>query len=225
MRHDETTKNHPGGISEVESFEKNGRMYKTTCPTDGYSALEVFLTKLKPQCDALLSIRREIGALQIKCGMKIGHSERTSCLHSVNERNQCRSRSVPYLHQPFGESTAITLWANAGLTDREIMAISGYRNEASLRSYHNQPSVNQLRKCSDVLTVALCEVEGAQTSAVQQSTATRSPFQQLPSTSSTMNMNSSLTGMANHSTVVTSTAYSNMFNSCKIGSVNITFHQ
>ena len=27
------------------------------------------------------SIRREIGALQIKCGMKIGHSERTSCLH------------------------------------------------------------------------------------------------------------------------------------------------
>ena len=53
MTHDETTKNHPGGISEVESFEKNGRMYKTTCTTDGYSALEVFLTKLNPQCDAL----------------------------------------------------------------------------------------------------------------------------------------------------------------------------
>ena len=122
-------------------------------------------------------------------------------------------------------ATAITLWANAGLKDREAMAISGHRNEASLRSYHNQPSVNQLRKCSDVLTVALCEDEEVQTSAVQQSTATRSPFQQLPCTSSTINMNSVSTGMAHHSTVATSTAYSNMFNSCKIGSVNITFHQ
>ena len=56
-------------------------------------------------------------------------------------------------------ATAITLWANAGLSDREIMAISGHRSEASLRSYHQQPSVNQLRKCSDVLTVALSEDE------------------------------------------------------------------
>jgi len=29
MTYKEKTKNHPGGISEVESFEKNGRMYKT----------------------------------------------------------------------------------------------------------------------------------------------------------------------------------------------------
>ena len=29
MTHDEITKNHPGGISEVESFDKNARMYKT----------------------------------------------------------------------------------------------------------------------------------------------------------------------------------------------------
>ena len=108
-------------------------------------------------------------------------------------------------------ATAITLWANAGLTDREIMAISGHRNEASLRSYHNQPSVNQLRKCSDVLTVALCEDEGVQPSAVQQIIPTRSPFQQLPCTSSTMNMNSISTGMAPHSTVATSTAYSNIY--------------
>ncbi len=53
MTHDESTKNHPGGISEVESFEKNGRMHKTSSPTDSYSALEVFLTKLNPECDSL----------------------------------------------------------------------------------------------------------------------------------------------------------------------------
>ena len=53
MTDDEKTKNHPGGISEVESFEKNGRMYKTNSQADGYSALEFFLTKLNPECDAL----------------------------------------------------------------------------------------------------------------------------------------------------------------------------
>ena len=56
MTHDETTKNHPGGISEVESFEKNGRMYKTNSQVDVYSALEFFLTKLNPECDALQTI-------------------------------------------------------------------------------------------------------------------------------------------------------------------------
>ena len=53
MSHDETTKNHPGGVSDVESYEKNGRMYKTNSPTDGYSALELFLSKLNQQAAGL----------------------------------------------------------------------------------------------------------------------------------------------------------------------------
>jgi len=51
-------------------------------------------------------------------------------------------------------ATAIALWSTAGLTNREIMAISGHRNESSLKSYHSMPSPNQLRKCSDVLASA-----------------------------------------------------------------------
>ena len=53
MSHDETTKNHPGRVSDVESYKKNGLMYKTNSPTDGYSALELFLSKLNPECKAL----------------------------------------------------------------------------------------------------------------------------------------------------------------------------
>ena len=51
--------------------------------------------------------------------------------------------------------TAITLWANSGLTNREIMAISGHRNESRLQNYHSIPSVKQLCRCSDVLCTAL----------------------------------------------------------------------
>ena len=156
MMHDETTTNHPGGISEAESFEKNGRMYKTSSPTDGYSALEVFLTKLNPECDAWFQYpkrnwrpcdqvwyeNRPVGKNKLALFMKETSKEagltRGYTNHSVR-------------------ATAITLWANAGLTDREIMAISGPRSEASWRSYHNQPSVEQLRKCSDVLSEALSD--------------------------------------------------------------------
>ena len=44
MTHDESTKNHPGGVSDEESFEKNARMYKTSSKTDGYTGLKVFLS-------------------------------------------------------------------------------------------------------------------------------------------------------------------------------------
>ena len=67
------------------------------------------------------------------------------------------------------------------------MAISGHRSEASLRSYHQQPSVNQLRKCSDVLTVALSEDERIDALTGLQYTAARYPLQHLPCESSTVN--------------------------------------
>jgi len=53
MAHDEATKNLQGGISDVESFETNARMYKTNSKTDGYGALDFFLSKLNPECAAL----------------------------------------------------------------------------------------------------------------------------------------------------------------------------
>ena len=38
----------------MESFEKNGRrLYKTNTQADGHTALESFLTKFNPECDAL----------------------------------------------------------------------------------------------------------------------------------------------------------------------------
>ena len=107
-------------------------------------------------------------------------------------------------------ATEITLWANAGLTNREIMAISGHRNESSLQSYHNMPSVEQLRKCSDVLTAALDDDDRAQTTEQPLNQigrcVTRPPLQQLP----VPPINS-----AEHN------YHRQMFNSCTIGNVQV----
>ena len=53
MTHDELSKNHPGGFDDTESFEKDGRMYRATDDlSDGYNALELYISKLNPQCPA-----------------------------------------------------------------------------------------------------------------------------------------------------------------------------
>ena len=106
-------------------------MYKTNSQADGYSALEFFLTKLNPECDVLFQYpkrnwrpsdqvwyeNRPLGVNKLPTTMKeISKEANLSCIYT--------NHSV--------RATAITLWANAGLSDREIMAISGHRSEASL---------------------------------------------------------------------------------------------
>ena len=52
-------------------------------------------------------------------------------------------------------ATAITLWSNASIPNRHIMAISGHRSEQSLAHYNTRPSSSQLRSCSEVLSRSL----------------------------------------------------------------------
>ena len=53
------------------------------------------------------------------------------------------------------QATTITLWSEAGLSDRHICHISGHRNPNTLQHYNSRPSSTQRRKCSDVLSSAL----------------------------------------------------------------------
>ncbi|XP_068692575.1 uncharacterized protein [Montipora foliosa] len=41
MTHDETSKNHPGGLKDKSPFEKTARMYETKSDIDGYRALSL----------------------------------------------------------------------------------------------------------------------------------------------------------------------------------------
>ena len=52
MAHDEVSKNHPGGLQDVESPEKEARMYETKDDNGGYKALKTYLEKVYPMCSA-----------------------------------------------------------------------------------------------------------------------------------------------------------------------------
>ena len=72
-----------------------------------------------------------------------------------DEGHQQGSRTVESYTNHSVRATAITLWSNAGVQNRHIMAISGHRSEQSLAHYNTRPSTSQLQQCSDVLSRSL----------------------------------------------------------------------
>ena len=52
MAHNESSKNHPGGVSDKPSNEKEPRMYETADQFDGYKALKLYLEKVNPNCSS-----------------------------------------------------------------------------------------------------------------------------------------------------------------------------
>ena len=209
MAHDEATRNHQGGVSDVESFEKNARMNKTNSKTDGYTALDFFLSKLNPECESLLQYPKR----NWKPCDNVWYENRLLRVNKLSTmmKNISSAAGLYRIHTNHSvRATAITLWANAGLTNREIVAIFGHHNEPSLQNYHNMPSVQQLCKCSNVLTVALGDDKVQGTIAEQLvGNERRPPLQQLqvPSAISSTQQNAAV--------------FSEMFSSCMIGYVHV----
>lgn len=156
MAHDECTKNHPGGLADVPSYEKMGRMYKTESQNDGYSCLKLYLSKLNPKCEALFQYPKR----SWRSSDNIWFENRPIGLNKLGQMMATISKEAKlsrvYTNHSV-RSTAITVWSKAGLPDRQIMAISGHRSESSLKSYHSRPSTGQLERCSDVLSSAMGE--------------------------------------------------------------------
>jgi len=128
------------------SVEKNARMYKTSSKTDGYTALDFFLSKLNPECAALFQYLKR----NWEPSGRVWYENRPLGINklSTTMKDTCISSAADLsgIYTNHSVRATITLWANAGLTNREIMAIYGHRNESSLQNYHNMPSVQQLRK-------------------------------------------------------------------------------
>ena len=154
MAHDELTKNHPGGLSDSSSAEKYARMYETEEANDGFKALRLYLSKLNPNCEAFFQTPRKNWSYDDSVWFEarpVGVNTLDAMMKSISE---AASLSQIYTNHCV-RATAITLWSNAGIPNRHIMAISGHRNEQSLAHYNTRPSTSQLRNCSEVLSKSL----------------------------------------------------------------------
>ncbi|XP_031561324.1 uncharacterized protein LOC116297270 [Actinia tenebrosa] len=156
MTHDEATKTRQGGLDDRSaSFEKLGRIYQTDHPNDGYHALCLYVEKLNPECEAFFQFPKRFWNGEQE---KVWFERRCLGVNKLGEMMKDLSRAAN-LSQIYTNhcvrATAITLWSNAGLSNRHIMSLSGHRNENSLRSYNARPSSQQLQLCSNVLSSAL----------------------------------------------------------------------
>ena len=156
MTHDEATKNHPGGIDDVSSVEKEARMYSTSDDQlfDGLNCLKMYLQKLNPRCEALFQYPKRAVTKEDQVWYDNKPLGVNKLPGMMKEISKLASLSKIYTNHSV-RATAITLWSDRQVPSRHIMAISGHRSEASLRNYNARPSSEQLRACSDILSSAL----------------------------------------------------------------------
>jgi len=154
MAHDEASKNHPGGLKDVSSTEKEARMYETEELIDGFKALKLYLSKINPNCTAFFQYPKR----NWKPEEDVWYEEKPVGVNTLANTMKCISEeaslSKVYTNHSV-RATAITLWSDAGVANRHIMAISGHRNEQSLAHYNSRPSSSQLHNCSTFLSEAL----------------------------------------------------------------------
>lgn len=155
MTHDELTKNHQGGINDVPTTEKLARLYETDNLNDGYRALVLYVSKLNPSCSAFFQYPTK---KSVSLDDVVWYEARPLGVNKLDTMMKTISKAAGLSKEYTNHSvraTGITLWSNAGVPNRHIMAISGHRNEQSLAHYNTTPSTDQLRHCSDVLSVNL----------------------------------------------------------------------
>ena len=144
MTHSEVSKNHPGGMQDSESFQHMGRLYKTNDENDGYSALKFYLSKINPACEALFQYPKR----NWKPTDEIWYENRPLGVNKLGDMmkdiSTAASLSKIYTNHSV-RATSITLWSNAGFTNRHIMQISGHRNEQSLQQSLSSNSSVQIK--------------------------------------------------------------------------------
>ena len=208
MTQDELSKNHPGGFDDTESYEKDGKLYRATDDlTDGYNALELYISKLNPQCSAFFQFPKRKWSPNDSVwyeNRSLGVNKLAVMMRDISEEAQL---STIYTNHSV-RATAITLWSDAGLENRHIMAISGHRNEQSFKSYNSRPSTTQLRQSSDILSRSLL--------------SSNANFQVGLNYPQPAALFSHVTSSSQSTSMYHRSNFDNMFSSCSIGTVNVT---
>ena len=124
MTHNESMEKNQGEFSDEQSYNKNTKMYKTSSKSPLSNSL---LLKLHPECKALFQLAAnwlDIWYENQPLGVNKRPPMKKEISFSTNLSLVSTNHSV--------RATAITLWANAGLKNHEILATFGHCNESNI---------------------------------------------------------------------------------------------
>ena len=141
MTHDEVTKNHPGGVSNIPSDEKLALTYETSDENNGYKAMKLYISKLNPKSNAFSQYLKK----QWNYDDEVWYDARLIRINKPDNTMKSISETAKLLKMYTNCSvgaTVITLWSNAGIQNCHIMAISGRCSEQSLVHYNTWPSTS-----------------------------------------------------------------------------------
>lgn len=149
IQRSEMTKNHQGIQREVQ--DKTVRMYATNTTMCPVKSLRLYLDKRNQKCDAFFQKPRDSYLQEDSCWYEKRPLGKNKLGQMMSELSKFANLSEMYTNHCI-RATAITALSNAGFEARQIMTISGHRNESSVRSYVQDTTSDQKRSMSASLS-------------------------------------------------------------------------
>ena len=152
----EKVKNHNGDLGD--DYECKARMYATGTDNCPVSSFEKYVSKLNPRQDAFFQRPRSPFTESSECwyvNAPVGENTLGVMMRNISTEAEL---SCVYTNHCIRATTCKVL-DDAGYDSRHIMYVSGHVNEASVKSYSNQPSTSQQRELSTTLSKSLLTVD------------------------------------------------------------------
>lgn len=153
LTHETRQKNYQGGITSDE-YNADKRMYATLTENCPVKILKHFMQRTPENATHLFNRIDKFAMEHPDCcdtwytASPLGKSSFTNFLPDISKMAGCSKRYTAHCLR----ATTIQAMSDAGIETRQIMFMSGHRNEASVRSYSRDCSTHQKHKLSAILS-------------------------------------------------------------------------
>ena len=172
-----STKNHTGGLDGSEDHA-DGKIFSSPgskrCPVQ---TIKLYLPHLNPEVDSLFqrpkeeSLRFNPHKDSVWFEKKVlGHNTLENMLKNMSQRAGIQ----PYFTNHSLRATTVTILSSVNVETRQIKAVTGHKSDASIKSYCERPTLDQLQRMSSALTSFIQGKENTPPSRTASSSASES---------------------------------------------------
>ena len=150
----EQTKNHQGGSKQSDQLFSDVRMYETSNGLNPVTAFEFYLSKVRPECDALFQTPNKNYARSPAEHWYKNEPLGKNAIAKIMERLSVKAELSQRYTNHCVRASAVTHLFQRGVDTKKICSITKHKDERSLTHYINQTTSEQKRECSRILTEA-----------------------------------------------------------------------